>query len=99
MHAAFWVGSSSHRMRRHDQPPLWLPGSSHPAIPASRHRGLTLTTMRRDGLHAMVGGKKERTAALEIHVMAQGPCGHEYFDMDAVKRITGFAATAGQQAS
>ena len=92
MHAAFWVGSSSHRM-------LWLPGSSHPAIPASRHRGLTLTTMRRDRLHAMVGGKKERTAALEVHVMAQGPCGHEYFDMDAVKRITGFAATAGQQAS
>jgi hypothetical protein len=31
--------------------------------------------------------------------MAQGPCVHEYFDMDAVKRITRFAATAGQQAS
>jgi hypothetical protein len=60
---------------------------------------LTLTTMRRDGLHAMVGGTKERTAALEIHVMAQGPCGHDYFDMDAVKRISVFAATAGQQAS
>jgi hypothetical protein len=55
--------------------------------------------MRRDRLHAMVGGKNERTAALEVPVMAQGPCGHEYFDMDAVKRITGFAATAGQQAS
>jgi hypothetical protein len=47
----------------------------------------------------MVGGKNERTAALEVPVMAQGPRGHEYFDTDAVKRITGFAATAGQQAS
>jgi hypothetical protein len=38
-------------------------------------------------------------AALEVHVMAQGPRGHEYFHMDAVKRITRLAATAGQQAS
>jgi hypothetical protein len=47
----------------------------------------------------MVGGKKKHTAALEVHVMAQGPCVHGYFDMDAVKRITRLAATAGQQAS
>jgi hypothetical protein len=55
---ACWEDRAAAARCRHDQHPLWPPGSSNPAVPASRNRGLALATMRRFHRHAMLGRKE-----------------------------------------
>jgi len=50
---ACWEDHAAAARCRYDQHPLWLPDTSNSAVPASRNRGLTLATVRRDRLHAM----------------------------------------------